>query len=231
MMRPILIISLRRFRFWNSLSISNQPAAIFYRVLAQRRLKWGLCQPLIRYRSADQACQYRRSGRGKGANAGWVVRYDGDTAIDGVPGTAARIDLQFMDVVGAATGKLLPTGNLRDQFDDIEVTCMDVAMPTVTRAPMPLVFPDMSLFKSLKPKKISWLRWKRSGSPLVRRWAWEMCANLSRQNLRCLHRQRRVARLRALFYAMASTSDNGGNWRAMSGVMRHDPWQYCRWVC
>ena len=63
---------------------------------------------------------------------GGVVRYDGDTAIDGVPGTAARIDLQFMDVVGAATGKLLPTGNLRDQFDDIEVTCMDVAMPTVT---------------------------------------------------------------------------------------------------
>ena len=63
---------------------------------------------------------------------GGVVRYDGDTAIDGVPGTAARIDLQFMDVVGAATGKLLPTGNLRDQFDDIEVTCMDVAMPTVS---------------------------------------------------------------------------------------------------
>tara|TARA_B110000305_G_scaffold81387_1_gene91613 strand:+ start:1708 stop:2778 length:1071 start_codon:yes stop_codon:yes gene_type:complete len=62
---------------------------------------------------------------------GGIVRYDGDTAIDGVPGTAARIDLQFMDVVGAATGKLLPTGNLRDQFDDVEVTCMDVAMPTV----------------------------------------------------------------------------------------------------
>ena len=63
---------------------------------------------------------------------GGVVLYDGDTAIDGVPGTAARIDLQFMNVVGAATGKLLPTGNLRDQFDDIEVTCMDVAMPMVT---------------------------------------------------------------------------------------------------
>ncbi len=26
---------------------------------------------------------------------------------------------------------MLPTGNLRDQFDDVEVTCMDVAMPTV----------------------------------------------------------------------------------------------------
>ena len=62
---------------------------------------------------------------------GGSVCYDGDTAIDGVPGTAARIDLQFMDVVGSATGKLLPTGNLRDRFDDVEVTCMDVAMPIV----------------------------------------------------------------------------------------------------
>ena len=62
---------------------------------------------------------------------GGKVRYDGDTAIDGVPGTAARIDLQFMDVVGAVTGKFLPTGNLRDQFDGIDVTCMDVAMPIV----------------------------------------------------------------------------------------------------
>ena len=62
---------------------------------------------------------------------GGIVRYDGNTAIDGVPGTAARIDLQFMDVVGSATGKLLPTGNLRDKFNDVEVTCMDVAMPMV----------------------------------------------------------------------------------------------------
>lgn len=62
---------------------------------------------------------------------GGIVRYDGDTGIDGVPGTAARIDLQFMDVVGSVTGQLLPTGNLRDRFDNVEVTCMDVAMPIV----------------------------------------------------------------------------------------------------
>ena len=62
---------------------------------------------------------------------GGTVCYDGETGIDGVPGTAARIDLQFMDVVGSVTGHLLPTGNLRDCFDDVEVTCMDVAMPIV----------------------------------------------------------------------------------------------------
>lgn len=59
------------------------------------------------------------------------VRYDGSAAIDGVPGTAAPVYLNFMDVVGSSCGALLPTGNLRDMIDGIEVTCMDVAMPVV----------------------------------------------------------------------------------------------------
>lgn len=59
------------------------------------------------------------------------VVYDGSAAIDGVPGTAAPVGLQFMDTIGGATGAFLPTGNLVDTFDGIEVTCMDVAMPMV----------------------------------------------------------------------------------------------------
>lgn len=62
---------------------------------------------------------------------GGQITYDGDTAIDGVPGQAAPVTLSFMDVAGSSTGALLPTGNLRDAFDGIEVTCMDVAMPVV----------------------------------------------------------------------------------------------------
>jgi 2-methylaconitate cis-trans-isomerase PrpF len=62
---------------------------------------------------------------------GGLVTYDGDAAIDGVPGTAAPVELQFMDVVGGVTGALLPTGNLVDEIDGIRVTCMDVAMPMV----------------------------------------------------------------------------------------------------
>lgn len=62
---------------------------------------------------------------------GGRVDYTGDAAIDGVPGTAAPIYLNFMDVVGSVTGALLPTGHLRDTIDGIEVTCMDVAMPVV----------------------------------------------------------------------------------------------------
>ncbi|MEL6587185.1 MAG: 4-oxalomesaconate tautomerase [Pseudomonadota bacterium] len=59
------------------------------------------------------------------------VRYDGDATIDGVPGTAAAVSLQFMDTIGGATGAFLPTGNLIDTFDGVDVTCMDVAMPMV----------------------------------------------------------------------------------------------------
>ena len=60
---------------------------------------------------------------------GGALTYDGDAAIAGVPGTAAPIALNFMGVVGSSTGAFLPTGNLRDEIDGIDVTCMDVAMP------------------------------------------------------------------------------------------------------
>lgn len=62
---------------------------------------------------------------------GRVVSYTGDARIDGVPGTAAPIVLNFMDVVGSISGKLLPTGTARDIIDGIEVTCIDVAMPMI----------------------------------------------------------------------------------------------------
>ncbi|MBL8806082.1 MAG: 4-oxalomesaconate tautomerase [Rhodospirillales bacterium] len=62
---------------------------------------------------------------------GGEVAYTGDARIDGVPGTAAPIVLNFMDVVGSVTGKMLPTGNLRDKIDGVDVTCIDVAMPMI----------------------------------------------------------------------------------------------------
>jgi len=59
------------------------------------------------------------------------VVYDGDTAIDGVPGTAAPVILNFLDVAGSKTGSLLPTGRARDLIDGIEVSCVDAAVPMV----------------------------------------------------------------------------------------------------
>ena len=59
------------------------------------------------------------------------VEYRGDVAIAGVPGTAAPVVLAFTDTEGSATGSLLPTGNVRDAIDGIEVTCVDNGMPVV----------------------------------------------------------------------------------------------------
>jgi 4-oxalomesaconate tautomerase len=58
-------------------------------------------------------------------------RYDGDARIDGVPGTAAPIPIDFLDVAGSSCGALLPTGNAKDVVEGIEVTCIDNGMPVV----------------------------------------------------------------------------------------------------
>lgn len=60
-----------------------------------------------------------------------AVSYEGDAAIDGVPGTSAPIDLQFMETVGGATGALFPTGARKEMVGGVEASCMDVAMPMV----------------------------------------------------------------------------------------------------
>lgn len=57
------------------------------------------------------------------------VRYDGDTRIDGVAGTAAAIQLNFLDAWGAVTGSVFPTGQRIDRVDGIDMTCIDAAMP------------------------------------------------------------------------------------------------------
>jgi 2-methylaconitate cis-trans-isomerase PrpF len=57
------------------------------------------------------------------------VRYDGDAAIDGVPGTAAPIHLAFLDAAGAKTGQLFPTGSPSDVIGGVRVSCVDAAMP------------------------------------------------------------------------------------------------------
>jgi 4-oxalomesaconate tautomerase len=59
------------------------------------------------------------------------VEYEGDARIDGVPGTAAPVRLEFLDIAGSSCGALLPTGRARDRIDDIEVTCIDNGMPVV----------------------------------------------------------------------------------------------------
>jgi 4-oxalomesaconate tautomerase len=62
---------------------------------------------------------------------GGHVRYDGDAHIDGVPGTAAPIPVEFLDIAGSSCGALLPTGNVVDVIEGVRVTCIDNGMPVV----------------------------------------------------------------------------------------------------
>lgn len=60
--------------------------------------------------------------------------YSGDTAISGVPGTAAPITLDFENIAGGSTGSLLPTGNSVDHLDGAAATLIDNGMPVVVMA-------------------------------------------------------------------------------------------------
>ena len=62
---------------------------------------------------------------------GGEVTYDGDARIDGVPGTAAPVMLDFADVAGSSCGALLPTGNAHDDIDGVAATLIDNGMPVV----------------------------------------------------------------------------------------------------
>ena len=62
------------------------------------------------------------------------VTYNGETTIDGVPGTAAPIWLYFSAFTGAKTGHLFPTGVSSEDIDGVRVTCIDAAMPMVIAA-------------------------------------------------------------------------------------------------
>lgn len=61
---------------------------------------------------------------------------EGDYVIAGVRGTAARIDLEWLEPGGTMTGRLLPTGKVRDEFvlsggRRVDVSIVDAANPMV----------------------------------------------------------------------------------------------------
>lgn len=60
-----------------------------------------------------------------------TVSYEGEAAIDGVPGTHAPVPLEFRDTAGSSCGALLPTGNASDTIEGVAVTLIDNGMPCV----------------------------------------------------------------------------------------------------
>jgi 4-oxalomesaconate tautomerase len=71
---------------------------------------------------------------------GGVVQYAGNARIDGAPGSAAPITINFLDTAGSVCSGLLPTGNVRDQISvaleggqtwQLDITCIDNGMPLI----------------------------------------------------------------------------------------------------
>ena len=51
-----------------------------------------------------------------------------------MPGKSAPVMINFRDTEGSACGALLPTGNVIDMVQGVEVTCIDNGMPVVLMA-------------------------------------------------------------------------------------------------
>ena len=79
-----------------------------------------------------------------GSNQKRFVNYEGAARIDGAPGSASPITINFLDTAGSVCSSLLPTGQVLDRvrveptaelggFEpfDIDVTCIDNGMPLV----------------------------------------------------------------------------------------------------
>ncbi len=62
---------------------------------------------------------------------GGRVNYGGAARIDGVPGTASPIAIDFLDAEGSVCGALLPTGRVRDRVAGVDCTLIDNGMPVV----------------------------------------------------------------------------------------------------
>ena len=97
---------------------------------------WAIEHGLVRITGAETAVRIHMVNTGSVAVAHvptphGAVEYEGDARIDGVPGSAAAIPIDFLDVAGSSCGKLFPTGSNVDRIEGMEVTCIDNGMPVV----------------------------------------------------------------------------------------------------
>lgn len=79
---------------------------------------------------------------------------DGDLAIPGVAGTGAPVRLDFLDPGGATTGKLLPTGNVKDALDVPGFGTFEVSMVDASNACVFLRAADIGLSGTEMPAEI-----------------------------------------------------------------------------
>ena len=78
----------------------------------------------------------------------------GDLAIPGVAGTGAPVALNFIEPGGAATGRLLPTGNVRDRLEVESIGHIEVSLVDATSAVIYVAAADMGCSGTESPDMI-----------------------------------------------------------------------------
>ena len=111
----------------------------------------------------------------------------GDYKIDGVPGTGAEISIDFSQTAGAKTGKLLPTGNVKDK---VQVTGVGELVVSIVDAANPMVFvkaKDLGRVELKHQKKSTTTKkccasWKKSGQKPLKKLVWWMIGQKQQKN-------------------------------------------------
>lgn len=98
---------------------------------------WAVAKGLVKVKGAEARVRILNTNTGKIIESIFPVKdgqpiYDGDLVIPGVSGSGAPVRLNFLDPGGATTGRLLPTGHLKEKLSvpgigDIEVSMIDAA--------------------------------------------------------------------------------------------------------
>lgn len=106
---------------------------------------FAVAQNLMKVTEGETTVRIYNTNTDKVIHATYKVRdglvvSDGDYAIPGVPGTGDKIRIDFFDPAGSITGKLLPTGNVKDIIDlgeqgKFTVSIVDAGNPVVYLIP------------------------------------------------------------------------------------------------
>lgn len=100
---------------------------------------FAILRGLIAARDGETRVRVRTTNTGTVAELtvgtpGGRVAWAGSARIDGVPGTAAPIAIDFLDAAGSVCGALLPTGRPVDSIAGVDVTLIDNGMPVIVIA-------------------------------------------------------------------------------------------------
>ncbi len=118
-------------------------AAIISSAVGPYAIDEGLVKPWSRLPSYGSITPTHRRSFSRGSVRDGRAVTEGDYAIDGVPGTGAKVSLKFVSRKGASSGKLFPTGRPKDTIKNRRQDLMNTAL-WIPQIPIIFVHPKTS---------------------------------------------------------------------------------------